>query len=109
MFKKENRTIPNYLSLSRIVFLPLLYYLAIAEMLLAFTITYAIVASTDWLDGQIARRFNQKSPLGAKMDSLCDVPFYKPVARVIFDVFQIIRIAGISQGIEIDYIIALVF
>ena len=76
MFKKENRTIPNYLSLSRIVFLPLLFVLVLKDMPLAFTIAYAILASTDWFDGQIARRFNQKSPIGSKMDSIGDLPFY---------------------------------
>lgn len=82
--KKENLTIPNLLSLSRLVFLPVLYYLAIKEMRLAFLIAYVILASTDFFDGLIARKFNQTSPIGTMMDSLADVPFYISTAFFIY-------------------------
>lgn len=84
---KENLTVPNFLSLSRIVFLPILYIFAIKEMRLAFFIAYLILASTDWFDGQIARKFNQKSPIGTTMDSLADVPFYISTAFFIYKLY----------------------
>lgn len=84
---KENLTIPNFLSLSRILFLPLLYIFAIKEMRLAFFIAYILIASTDWFDGQIARRFNQKSPIGTQMDSLADIPFYISTAFFIYKLY----------------------
>jgi cardiolipin synthase (CMP-forming) len=87
MFKKENQTIPNYLSLSRIVFLPLLFVFAIKEMRLAFLIAYILIASTDFFDGLIARRFNQKSPIGSQMDSLADLFFYISTAYFIYKLY----------------------
>jgi phosphatidylglycerophosphate synthase len=87
MFKKENQTIPNYLSLSRIVLLPILFVFAILEMRLAFFIAYILIASTDFFDGLIARRFNQKSPIGSQMDSIADVPFYISTAYFIYKLY----------------------
>jgi len=84
MFKKENLTIPNFLSLSRLVFLPVLYYFANTEMRLNFLIAYIILASTDFFDGLIARKFNQTSPIGTTMDTIADVPFYISTAYFIY-------------------------
>ncbi len=84
MIKKENLTIPNLLSLSRLVFLPLLFYYAINEMRLAFLIAYIIIASTDFFDGLIARKFNQTSPIGTTMDTIADVPFYISTSYFIY-------------------------
>ncbi len=69
-------TIPNALSVSRIVFLPLLVALAWFEWRLAFTIGYLLIGSTDAFDGYIARKFNQVSEFGKTIDSLADVLFY---------------------------------
>lgn len=69
-------TVPNVLSISRIVFLPLLIALAWFEWRLAFTVGYIIIGSTDAFDGYIARKFNQVSEFGKTIDSLADVLFY---------------------------------
>lgn len=87
MFKKENLTVPNFLSLSRIVFLPILYIFAIKELRLAFLIAYIILGLTDFFDGIIARRFNQKSPIGSQMDSIADAPFYISTAYFIYKLY----------------------
>lgn len=112
MFKKENRTIPNYLSLSRIVFLPLLFVFAVKEMRLAFFISYIVLASTDFFDGQIARRFNQKSPIGSQMDSLADTFFYISTAYFLYKLYpdylepnMILLIIGLSV-VAISFIIS---
>ena len=76
MFKKENLTIPNILSLSRLVLLPLLFIFVIKDMRLAFLIGYVIIGSTDYFDGLIARKFNQKTELGKTLDSFADIFFY---------------------------------
>ena len=103
MFKKENITVPNFLSLSRIIFLPLLYVFALKDMRLAFVITFAIIGSTDWFDGQIARRFNQKSPIGTEMDSIADIFFVFSTAFFIYKLYpqylepnMVLLIVGIS-------------
>jgi len=76
MFKKENLTIPNFLSLSRLVLLPVLFVFVIKDMRTAFLIGYIILGSTDYFDGLIARKFNQKTDLGKTLDSVADIFFY---------------------------------
>jgi phosphatidylglycerophosphate synthase len=84
MFKKENLTIPNFLSLSRLVFLPLLFVFIIKDMRLAFLIGYIILGSTDYFDGLIARKFNQKTDLGKTLDSFADIFFYVSSAYFLY-------------------------
>lgn len=76
MTQKKYLTVPNGLSLSRLVFLPLLYVFALKDMRAAFVIGYAILGSTDFFDGQVARIFNQKTDFGKTFDSIADLPFY---------------------------------
>lgn len=76
MARSEVVTIPNGLSLSRIILLPVLYVLVLKEMTLEFTIAYALVGSTDYFDGLTARRLKQTSRFGKALDSIADLPFY---------------------------------
>jgi len=69
-------TIPNGLSLSRLVLLPLLYVFALRGMATAFVIGYAVLGATDYFDGLAARRLNQRTELGKALDSIVDIPFY---------------------------------
>jgi phosphatidylglycerophosphate synthase len=69
-------TVPNALSASRIVFLPLLWALALLRLPLPFTIAYALVGITDLFDGFAARRLNQRSPFGKTLDSFADLLYY---------------------------------
>lgn len=68
-------TIPNTLTFLRLLLLPLIAVLFTYEQgwaaWLAFGL-YVIGALTDWLDGWIARRFNQISPLGTLLDPIAD-------------------------------------
>jgi cardiolipin synthase (CMP-forming) len=66
-------TVPNVLSLARIVTIPLIVWAIVhhgteAAGLLAF----GIVASTDWLDGYLARRTGRVSEVGKILDPLAD-------------------------------------
>ncbi len=72
--------VPNILSLSRIVFLPLLYIFVIFDMRLAFLITFIILGSTDYFDGLIARKFKVVSSVGKRLDSIADLFFYLSTA-----------------------------
>ncbi len=115
MFKKENLTIPNFLSLSRVIFLPLLFVFAIKDRRLAFLITYIILSLTDYFDGKIARRFkNQKSPIGSQMDSTADAFFYISTAYFIYKLYpnylapnMTLLIIGLST-VAISIIISLI-
>ena len=72
--KPEDRilTIPNALSLLRLIFLiPILIFLAQEKTVLALFFMGLGVA-TDFLDGYIARKFNQKSNLGRVADPVID-------------------------------------
>jgi CDP-diacylglycerol--glycerol-3-phosphate 3-phosphatidyltransferase len=73
-------TIPNLITLSRIILIPLiigLYYLPyewISEhgKNLAATMVFILAAATDWLDGYLARRLNQMSAFGEFLDPVAD-------------------------------------
>ena len=72
--------IPNLVTLSRIVLIPLLigiYYLP-SDWLgdgnkdITATIIFIVAGITDWLDGYLARRLNQMSAFGAFLDPVAD-------------------------------------
>lgn len=67
--------IPNFLTVLRIVLIPvfiLVFYLPIPSSNLICAAIFAVAAVTDWLDGYLARRWNQTSPLGAFLDPVAD-------------------------------------
>ena len=75
-WKKEIFTIPNLLSLFRLVLIPV--YISIYlnardswDYIMAASIL-AVSCLTDMIDGQIARRFNQISNLGKLLDPIAD-------------------------------------
>ncbi len=69
---KGSLTIPNFLSLTRILLTPVIAYLFISDMKIAAVIILAISALSDTFDGQIARKFNQVSALGKILDPVAD-------------------------------------
>ena len=77
-------TVPNSLSLSRLVFLPLLYFFLWREHFFMFFITFTILGSTDFLDGYLARKWNQVSKLGKSLDTVADMFFYISVAYFLY-------------------------
>jgi CDP-diacylglycerol--glycerol-3-phosphate 3-phosphatidyltransferase/cardiolipin synthase len=72
--------VPNLVTMSRIILIPLiigLYYLpydwlSYHEKNTVATIVFIVAASTDWLDGYLARRLNQMSAFGAFLDPVAD-------------------------------------
>lgn len=87
MLKKEYITIPNILSVSRLVFLPILFVFIANDQKTAFLIAYIVLGSTDYFDGLIARKFNQKTEIGKTLDSLADLPFYISSAYFLYKLF----------------------
>ncbi|WP_068786781.1 CDP-alcohol phosphatidyltransferase family protein [Paenibacillus phocaensis] len=71
----------NSLTLSRMI-LSLLLILMMNRPIL-FIITYCLAGLTDVLDGQIARKTNTASELGAKLDSLADMLMYGVIASAL--------------------------
>lgn len=69
---KKNLTVPNIISLVRILLIiPLIYYL-LEENYLAAVIILVISGLSDMLDGLIARKFNQVTELGKLLDPVAD-------------------------------------
>ena len=65
-------TIPNLLTILRILLTPLLVILLLEERLSAALLIFIAAGVTDGLDGLIARLYKQKSRLGAILDPLAD-------------------------------------
>ena len=68
-------SIPNILTLMRIALIPVfvgIFYLPWEHASLACAVVYGLAGITDWLDGYLARRLNQTSPLGAFLDPVAD-------------------------------------
>ena len=66
-------TIPNLLTVVRFMGVPLFVWLVLARQeYAAGVIVLAVMASTDWIDGYIARRFDQASKLGRVLDPIAD-------------------------------------
>lgn len=66
---------PTFLTLLRIVVIPLLvviYYLPFEGRQSVAAMLFAGAAFTDWLDGYLARRWNQTTPFGAFLDPVAD-------------------------------------
>jgi cardiolipin synthase len=73
--KGEDRilTIPNALSVIRLLFLPLFLWLLFGrENRHAAAWLLAVLCASDWVDGYIARHFNQVSNLGKVLDPTAD-------------------------------------
>lgn len=67
--------IPNILTLARIAFIPLLvaiFYLPYDWSMLLAAGLFGLAAITDWLDGYLARRWDQSTPFGAFLDPVAD-------------------------------------
>src|SRR3546814_9264113 len=66
-------TIPTWLTLLRILMIPVLvlvFYLPYKWTNFAATAVFGLAAITDWLDGWIARRYPQYSAFGAFLDQV---------------------------------------
>jgi cardiolipin synthase len=66
-------TVPNILSLTRIVMIPVFFLLIVGGTHdMAGILVFAAVVSTDWVDGYIARRTGTVSELGKILDPTAD-------------------------------------
>jgi cardiolipin synthase (CMP-forming) len=66
-------TIPNGLSVLRLIGVPVFLWLVLGPHQDGWAVALLILsAATDWLDGKIARAFNQQSKLGEALDPAAD-------------------------------------
>jgi cardiolipin synthase len=66
-------TVPNLITLVRLACLPVfLWVLFSQDSRLGAGLIIGALGATDWIDGYVARRFNQTSPFGAIFDPIVD-------------------------------------
>ena len=68
-------SLPNFLKLIRILLIPviiLVFYLPFSGAHFIAAILFALASFTDWLDGYLARKWQQTSPFGAFLDPVAD-------------------------------------
>lgn len=66
-------TIPNVISLARLVCVPVFLWLLWArDARIAAAVLLAVLGATDWVDGWIARRYDQGSEIGKVLDPTAD-------------------------------------
>lgn len=75
MSPKAKVIIPNALTLSRLIFTPIIIALGITKNYKIALILVIIACITDMFDGKLARRWNTVTETGAKLDAICDKIF----------------------------------
>lgn len=68
-------TLANQITLFRIALIPLfvvIFYLPFQWSYLVSAIIFGVAAATDWLDGYIARKYDQSTAFGAFLDPVAD-------------------------------------
>ena len=68
-------TIPNMLTMTRVALIPVFviaFYLPLDGARLVCACLFAVAGITDWLDGYLARKWQQTSNLGAFLDPVAD-------------------------------------
>ena len=87
LFKNWN-TVPNWLSFSRIIMVPIFAVLFLKGEIVWSVAVLALSGISDFLDGKIARRFNQISDLGKVLDPVADKLTQITIAVLLFITFS---------------------
>lgn len=64
--------IPNSITLIRLIMVPFIVWLILADQMYAAFIAFLLAGASDALDGLIAKQFNLVTPLGTYLDPLAD-------------------------------------
>jgi cardiolipin synthase len=72
--EREQRivTVPNLISVLRLLCVPLFIWLLVDDQGVAAALVLAVLGASDWVDGWIARHFDQGSNLGKVLDPVAD-------------------------------------
>jgi cardiolipin synthase len=72
--ERESRvvTLPNVISLVRLACAPIFVWLLVDDQNIAAATLLAVLGASDWIDGWIARHFDQGSELGKVLDPVAD-------------------------------------
>jgi cardiolipin synthase (CMP-forming) len=80
-------TVPNLITLVRLCFLPVFVWLLLGrDDRVAAAVLLGLLGATDWVDGWVARRFNQTSRFGSMFDPTADrLMFFVSLTAIIID------------------------
>jgi len=71
--KEKTWNLPNTLTLSRVILTFVIIYFILGDFeILIISILFVVAMLTDFLDGKIARKFNQETEFGRKFDIIAD-------------------------------------
>ena len=71
--KREKWTIPDTLTLARVILTVVIVYLILTGFgVILIASLFVIAMLTDFFDGKIARKFNQETEFGRKFDLVAD-------------------------------------
>jgi cardiolipin synthase (CMP-forming) len=69
---ERNMTIPNYITLLRLLLVPFVVWSLLTGQQMAAFIAFVVAGVSDGVDGYIARRFDMRSELGSYIDPIAD-------------------------------------
>lgn len=118
-WRKEIQTIPNILSIFRILLLPIYLYFVLRQSFYVAGTIIVVSGLSDYLDGVIARRYNQVTDLGKVLDPFADkltqlflilsMAWYRPWLWLLFGLFLIKEgfmfvagLIGLSKNIKLS-------
>ncbi len=100
--------IPNILTFSRIIFVPIIIALYLIEVDgLWLALIFIVVSFTDYLDGFLARRLKQTSKLGAFLDPVAD-KFIVTVVLILIISNQSIQNTAINPNVLVIVVILII-
>lgn len=83
LFKNWN-TIPNWISFARIIMVPIFAVLFLKDEIVWSVFVLFLSGFSDFIDGKIARKFNQVSDLGKMLDPVADKLTQMTIAVLLF-------------------------
>ena len=92
-------TVPNIISMVRLAGSLVLAAIALTGRSELFIWLYLLFAMTDWVDGKLAILLNQRSVLGARLDSWADAALYAALA------FGAVTMHGAALRSEMAYVV----
>lgn len=103
-----NYNLPNLLTLLRLALIPvfvLVFYLPFGWANVAVTAIFGIAALTDWLDGYLARRWQETSAFGAFLDPVADKLMVATALVLLIERVPVAGMPGVLMAIPAAVII----
>ena len=88
--------LPNALSICRFFGSPLLFVFDPQTQQTALLAWFALLGLSDFLDGWLARRWQQTSERGAMLDGIADLVFYPCSALLLYQLFPAVVLANVA-------------